>query len=53
MPPVDAEVIREKPAFSIPLTRIDLGTTLQSPFFWIVIGMVSGVVLMYYIDRRK
>ena len=57
--PADAqptEVVSEFPGnyqqpFILPKVAFNSSTTLESPAFWFLTGMVSGFVILYFLKR--
>lgn len=53
---VDAEVIppdEKQVGVGIPNIRFNLGTTLQSPFFWLVVGLGIGAYIGWGQGKSK
>lgn len=37
----------------LPCVRFDVGTTLQSPCFWIIVGAAGTLALMYMFQKNR
>jgi len=49
----DVEVLPPDNSACVPRIRFNLGTTLQSPFFWLLLGVGVGVGVSYYFTRAR
>lgn len=42
-----------KAQLNVPQVQLNCGTTLQSPFFWMVVGGVAVLGIIYMFNRRR
>mgnify|MGYP003342016999 FL=1 len=40
------------PTFTVPKVKVDLNSTLQSPFFWLLIGIGVGCYLWHRKNKK-
>ncbi len=52
----EAEVVSDLPngprQITVPKVQFNCGTTLESPFFWWTVGLISGLALVYFLRKR-